>query len=485
MKTIRRSFRFGAPTSRVRTAIHYGAAIAKALLLVAAVAPACDIAEPDDAEELEPRAEDDLKVWPREQMLCDQRACFIHRGVDFDHDGVADVDELMLGTDPTLYTSRPTLGAIFRTLPELPTLRDGSSMLLLLPAFTPFGKEVFGGADMLPVRKSLLDEMGIALPDELGLDMTGGLALARSVDDANAVAFSVPPWLVPAPPEPDTTADADAGGHGFGAMGKVLGSIGGLHDFQLESFSQENGVSFEHFSMTGDNGETWDIMAQWTTGYDKVEAMRRKDAQAGAKDPIISVTEESDEHGTVLETTTTSKSRDSAGVMRKETTTITEAKSADGKQTYYSSETKKADGTVESVSKECYMGVCTGTSDKPTPVEDEIEDEGTAYVDPDYMEYTPSPEVMDSVMVLRAGPVMTVNPLDADEQYLQYSVGGLIGNDSGTIVFYANDGYATTSDPIILHLPPDGDEMEGPPEEGPAPTDVQKNGQCMYCNQGG
>ncbi|MFO0636054.1 MAG: hypothetical protein U0168_24715 [Nannocystaceae bacterium] len=101
------------------------------------------------------------------------------------------------------------------------------------------------------------------------------------------------------------------------------------------------------------------------------------------------------------------------------------------------------------------------------------------------MDYAVSPELMDVAMTLHQGPVMTVNPLDADEQVLQYDATLLRGQDRGTIVFYANDGYGTTSDPIVLHLPPDGDRVEGPGEQGPAPTDGTQGGQCVYCNQGG
>jgi hypothetical protein len=119
------------------------------------------------------------------------------------------------------------------------------------------------------------------------------------------------------------------------------------------------------------------------------------------------------------------------------------------------------------------------------PVEDEIEEPGTAFKDPDYMEYVPSPEVMDAVLALHQGPVMTVNPLDGDEQLLLFTVVGAMRKDKGPIVLYAHDGYGTTSDAIIAHLPYEGDPSEWPPDEAPKPDDGYQGGQCIYCNQGG
>lgn len=453
---------------------------ANALFLLAAGAAGCDA---DDVDALEERAGEISKVAIPEQMLCDQRACLIHRAVDLDGDGVADIDELALGTDPDRLTSRPTLDELFRTLPELPTLRDGSSMLLVLPAFTPFGNEVFGGEVMLAARQSMLERMGIDLGDELVPDLKNGFTLTRSIDDANAVEFAVPPWLVPAVPGPDTTMDA-------GVAGAAMKGHGPASDFVIHSASMDDVFAYAQFSYRDEHDIVWNVTTQSSPGYSSATATAHEDdVFGGSYDQEIDVTQHSDGYGT--ETTTKSSLRWSNGAGQSGTSskTVIDQQSVDHKQWYHHTEMERSDGTTISATTMCSEGACgeQPTGEQPTPPQpvDDGSEPDTAYVDPDYMEYSPSPEVMDAAIALHQGPVMTVNPLDADEQYLQFDATGMFGHDKGDIVFFANDGYSTTSDPIIAHMPPAGDPAEGPPEEGPAPDDGYKNGQCIYCNQGG
>jgi hypothetical protein len=452
-------------------------------LAVLAIAPACA------TDELGELTRDLDNAIIDEQMLCDQRACFLHRASDRDHDGIADRDEDELGTDPDRFLSRPTLADVFRVLPDLPTFQTGDSMMLMLPTFTPFGEEVFGGKALLPAKHSLLDDMGISLPEDGSIDLSDGFTLARDLYDAQGLAFSVPPWLAPTPQDPTSTTDVEDGA--ADVVGEVMKGHGPASNYKILSSSSFGDYHFGEISYTDSGNNDWTVATQTSPSYSTAIATSKHTLPSGRIDETrtIDSTQTRDEHGTVTTTTTTTKYMASDGTTSETKVVQTTAVSDDGHQKYYSNE-KYKDGTkVSSESYECFDGDCFGTEAHPgTPVTDDIEEPGTAYQDPDYMEYTASPEVMDAVMVLHQGPVMTVNPLDADEGALYFTVTGAntAGGDTGDVALFTPDSYDTAiTEPVIVHIPFQEDRAEGPPEEGPAPDDGHQGGQCLYCNQGG
>lgn len=241
------------------------------------------------------------------------------------------------------------------------------------------------------------------------------------------------------------------------------------------------------FSYKDSGNNTWSVSAQTSSSYSKATATSvTAQPLGGSCGRTVEVTESTDEHGTERTHTDTTTWTSASGEVRTSSVTQTDATSADGRQEYHSTQTTNADGTTSSASTECYDGECRGTGATGTTVQDEIEEPGTAYRDPDYMEYVASPEVMDATMTLRQGPVQIVNPLDAEEQYFQFTVSGVMGNDVGPVALYTPDAYeAMFAEPVILHMPFTEDRAEGPPEETPTPDDGYQGGQCIYCNQGG
>jgi len=187
---------------------------------------------------------------PNEQMLCDTIACFIHTTWDYDHDGVGDADEIAVGTDPADFFSRAQLYSLLDRAAkrELPSFEAGQSLIVLLPTFGPAGEAVYGGEAMLPAKQSLLDAIGIELPDK-SIDLTDGFTLTRSVD-GKGVEFNKLKWVLPDPPTADTTRDASADGT---ATAKALEGKR-IRDFDLDSATNDNGLGFSKFSFTDEYG---------------------------------------------------------------------------------------------------------------------------------------------------------------------------------------------------------------------------------------
>jgi hypothetical protein len=462
----------------------------KILLALFSVAPACAV---------ETYSEDTAplnKVVYDEQMLCDQRACLLHRWEDKDRDGVADLDEEKVGTDPTRFRDRPTLEELLRVLPELPTFQGGASMLLVLPTFTPFGEEVFGGKSLLPAKASLLDTIGIRLPEDGSIDLTDGFTMTRSLYDSTGLEFAVPPWLMPAPETPDTSTMDGTTDAGLGAPSVAMEGHGPKYDFKIQSASTDGPYSFSVISYTDSYGNPWTVTSQseQQSSYSSSHSTattKSTYSDGSSFEKTVDVHQYSDEHGTETTTTTHTKSTDANGNTSESSTTQTDATSADGHQEYHSTETTHEDGTVTSESVECFDGACTGTVQGEPAGETTEEGSATAHRDPDYMEYVPSPEVVDAAMTLRMGPVQTVNPLDGDEQMLQFSVTGVNGGASsgatGPVSLYTPEALDTAiTEPVVVHMPFGGDGTQDPEEQqAPAPQGDYLGGQCIYCNQDG
>lgn len=412
-----------------------------------------------------------------EQKLCDLDACLIEFCADSDADGVCDEDEEACGTDPLVPKSRPKFRDLLRLLAaqELPSFRDGHSMLLVLPTQGPDGEPVFGGEAAFPARESLLKQIGVELP-EGAPDLTDGFTLMKSLD--TGVEFRRPPWTKPEAPKADTTRDGQLDA---GAIGSALKGLK-LDDFQIQSASSSDGLNFSQFTFTDQNGHPWSVETQVGPTYAKVHA--ETDHTNGIDDYRYHQTRD-------VEVTT-----DEQGNTTKTTTTHTESTSPDGKQqpstTRQTREHTSADGQQKFVehteangfewTEECHAG--SGCFGPQVPEEaGETTDEGssTAHYDPDYVEYTASPEVMDAVLVLRGGPVLVVDPLDDAAQ--ETFIPGL-DNNIGPVSLYAPDSAWSLNEPIIIRMPRGGDYDPNAPEPLTAEK-AYEGGKCIYCSEDG
>lgn len=191
----------------------------RAATVAAAVLLAAMVARPAHAAD-EPRTSS--------VRLCDPTGCYVAwRVVDSDHDGVADADELMAGTDPHDARSRPGLEVVVEVAlsRQLPSFEAGLGAFLAVPeeiikAREAVGMDVLGAFDM-GSRRDKLHHFGLTF----GELSTGGV-------------------------DPDPTHGFSIGLAGKGGSGSYPGAkIGGVsvglisagYDNPQYRFGQENG----------------------------------------------------------------------------------------------------------------------------------------------------------------------------------------------------------------------------------------------------
>jgi hypothetical protein len=415
-----------------------------------------------------------------EQMLCDPNACFIHRCRDSDTDGICDIDEKMFDCDPDDHFSRPDFRDVLAKLRELPSFQAGQSMVIVLPTIGPDGQAVFGGNAMLPARHDLLKRIGVELP-EGAPDLSDGLTLVRSLESANTVEFGRPPWTQLEPPSADTTRDAGTAESSIGTAVEGLGT----YEFKFSSMSSNDGYRFSTFSFTDKFGHAYTGSSQTGPTYSstKVETHEANSLDSYEYDnEIVVVTTVSESGNTItIKTTTTHYSSSDGKEKWTKTTKKTTANSADG--TEHVVETEK-DGYTET-----HWWIDGWKQSDPSPPGDYPEPapdagDGTAYAhsDPEYVEYVASPETIDTILLLREGPVHVVNPLSEEGE--ENFIPGL-DNHLGPVSLFAPDAASTSiNEPLVIHMPFGGDHNPDE-EEAPAGDGTYQGGQCLYCNQGG
>lgn len=113
-----------------------------------------------------------------ERAHCNAYACMIWSGEDTDADGIVDIDESALGTDPASHFERPSDRAVFEHIGygTLPSWNEGRLTIVVLPTQTPEGEQIFGGESGKPAREELLRQMKMG--EILGsFDLSQGIVL--------------------------------------------------------------------------------------------------------------------------------------------------------------------------------------------------------------------------------------------------------------------------------------------------------------------
>jgi hypothetical protein len=420
----------------------------------------------------------------KEQLLCDPNVCLIHRCRDSDTDGICDADELSLETDPTNHFDRPDFRDVLRKLGdrELPSFQEGQSMVIVLPTVGPDGQAVFGGEAMLPARHDLLKQIGVELPAG-GPDLTDGLMLVRSLESANVVEFHRPPWTEIQPPSADTTRDS---GTAESTMGAALQGMF-VDNFKFQSMSSNEGYRFSTFTFSDGYGRQWTGSSQTgpTSSSTKVETHEKNNLDSYEFDKVVNVNTTVSDGGNTTTTITTMTHYVSPDGKQKSTHTYKKTKYTSSDGTEHVVQTEK-DGVVQETQwwhdgfekGEQEPDSAPGDFPEPTP-----EETGAAHSDPDYIEYTASPEAIEAALVMRAGPVRIVDPLSGEGE--ETFIPGIETNSIGPISLFAPDAAGTSiTDPMFIHMPFDGDyDPNG--QEAPTSEKMTQNGKCIYCNQDG
>jgi|GEM_PF-3961397 len=414
-----------------------------------------------------------------ERILCDPNVCVISACRDSDNDAICDIDEEALETDPEDHFDRPDFRDVLRKFGErqLPSFQEGRSMIVVLPTVGPDGQAVFGGADMLPARHDLLKTIGIELPSG-GPDLSSGFSLVRSLESANVVEYSRPPWTKFGPPTPDTTRDAGAD---VSSMGTALE---GLHvtDFKFDNMTSGD-YRFSTFTFNA-NGNAWTGSSQSGPGSSTttVETHHKNELDSYELDKTITSTTTISPGGNqTVVTTTATRYVSPDGKLTVSNKKVTKATSADGTEHAVETEengVKVTDHWIDGFKPEPYSTENAG--DFPDPPEGS----GYAFMDPDYVELAPSAEAIDAALLMRGGPVRIVDPLS--ENGGETFIPGIENNGVGPVSLIAPDAASTSiTEPLFIHLPFGGDYDPDGAQNGPTPNPTNQNGQCLYCNQGG
>lgn len=118
----------------------------------------------------------------REYAQCSQIACRIWRELDSDNDGVADIDEKALGSDPDSAFVRPSARDLYAAIGDglVPTWNEGRMTIVVLPSQAPDGTEIFGGEATKPAREELMKML--KLGDVLGsFDLSHGVVINEAL----------------------------------------------------------------------------------------------------------------------------------------------------------------------------------------------------------------------------------------------------------------------------------------------------------------
>ncbi|WP_406071599.1 hypothetical protein [Micromonospora sp. NBC_01638] len=135
--------------------------------------------------------------------VCEHRLCLLvlNESADRDGDGVADVDEEKLGTDPGDPMSLPEAHKIFdlALARELPSFEEHLTELVSLPQLTPdgrglataFGKIPFvGDKTLVPSVEDLMSTLRTNGFDHIGTNLTATLSGKPSVTDIQGLMFA-------------------------------------------------------------------------------------------------------------------------------------------------------------------------------------------------------------------------------------------------------------------------------------------------------
>ncbi|MFT3695759.1 MAG: hypothetical protein QM831_21660 [Kofleriaceae bacterium] len=366
------------------------------------------------------RQADTKTVKYSEHVKCTRDLCVLLYGSDLDGDGIPDVDEKFLGSDPSDPKSRPTMAQIIFELEnrELPTFEAGNGLVVTLPTRDAFGSKIFGGDPTS--RADALAKLGIKVPD--GFDVASGFT--TSLTTSGDISYNTLPFVVP--------------GSGWTDPPIV---IRGMRDLEVEWETAE--------VQTEQSDDGWSE-SQW-------EADKELERDVG--------TEIVDE--TIAEI--------AAGRREVELDTEgggTSKGSEDGTdQDTHSDPPPSEPGDYEEPSHDEHCD------------EDECQQASAgAYIDPDYMGTTEiSPQTLHAILAARGNDTDVIQggaPV-GDFTWSPKSV----GNKWGPIALYTPDNGGIAIDPMLVHIPALGPDYDPRLEEGMPPKDAPPSNTCLYCFQ--
>ncbi len=423
-----------------------------------------------------------------EQVLCTLDACLVHDLHDTDGDGVSDVDEQALGTDPNDARSRPLLDGLLDRIKydRLPSFLDGHSIVIVLPTRFPDGRSLFGGRAAMPSRRAVLDRLGITSSMLDKMDMTQGLTLTNHGSTSHpSLGARGMKWSL---------VGASTNGANDAAMADALrlGSRNPVSSVDVGSTSRSGAFEFGSFTIHHEGGRDEEVTYKKSPSTLGVE-IRYKDN--GEPFGTTQLTRRKDPDGTEVKTETTTKTGDCTVGCKTQTTTTskTSTTSADQKTTY--TETTKTTTTVPKVGPttvrvetgitctgDCPMKDDTGTttcasSDAGGCAATE-EASTTALTSADYVDWSPSPELVRAVLAGLGATILVVDPTGEGPRTMEIDPMGK-ANKYGPISLVAEEG---STQPLVFHLP-----SEAQPETRSDLPHAELGGvgttPCTYCGQ--
>jgi Bacterial TSP3 repeat len=120
---------------------------------------------------------------------CKSSVCLVLKvpGVDSDHDGISDDDEIAAGTNPNDAASHPPILKLFESAAygKLRSFNKGHSEILILPTKDPEGNAI-GNKSFIPQRDSIFKSFGLGkdLLSKAGLNPENGLRMKINSESA-------------------------------------------------------------------------------------------------------------------------------------------------------------------------------------------------------------------------------------------------------------------------------------------------------------